>query len=448
MVRFRYRKDRYAIEKIKIFAPALIVVLIGFIIAYQFVAPAPPRTIRVATGSPEGAYFAFGKSYREILAQNGIRLELINTSGSVENLRLLQAPSGGADLAFVQGGLNELTDEDSLVALGSLFFEPMWVFHRLDVPINQMADFHRLRIAIGPEGSGSRVLTLQMLALNGIDETNANLLPYSSQEAADMLLEGRVDAAFFVSSHRSAYIEQLFNSNSVGLLSIDRAEAYAIRYPFLHVLKLPQGVINFQRNIPPRDLMLVAPTAQLVARADVHPALINLLLQAAEKVHFQGGGFEKAGQFPSLKYIDYELSDEASQYYKSGPPFLQRYLPFWVANFLTRMVVILVPLVVLLFPFFRIMPNIYRWRMRSKIYRWYSKFEGIDAVIFKEKRSSGIDTYIKELDDLEEKVAQIRVPLAFQEELFDLRLHIDLMRKKLLKEQVDKTPKGQMDINQ
>jgi len=359
MIRFRYRKDRDAIEKIKIFAPALIVVLIGFIIAYQFVAPAPPRTIRVATGSPEGAYFAFGKSYREILAQNGIRLELINTSGSVENLRLLQAPSGGADLAFVQGGLNELTDEDSLVALGSLFFEPMWVFHRLDVPINQMADFHRLRIAIGPEGSGSRVLTLQMLALNGIDETNANLLPYSSQEAADMLLEGRVDAAFFVSSHRSAYIEQLFNSNSVGL-----------------------------------------------------------------------------------------HSDEASQYYKSGPPFLQRYLPFWVANFLTRMVVILVPLVVLLFPFFRIMPNIYRWRMRSKIYRWYSKFEGIDAVIFKDKRSSGIDTYIKELDDLEEKVAQIRVPLAFQEELFDLRLHIDLMRKKLLKEQVDKTPKGQMDINQ
>jgi hypothetical protein len=278
-----------------------------------------------------------------------------------------------------------------------------------------------------------------MLALNGIDETNANLFPYSSHEAADKLLEGDIDVAIFVSSHRSEYIMQLFNSDSVGLLGIERAEAYAIRYPFLRVLKLPEGVINFKRNVPSRDLMLVAPAAQLVARSDVHPALINLLLQAAEKVHFKGGGFEKAGEFPSPKYIDYDLSEEAARYYKSGPPFLQRYLPFWVANIITRVIVILLPLVALLFPLFRIMPNIYRWRMRSKIYRWYEKFEDIDAVIFKTKQSTDIATYIKELDDLEEKVAHIRVPLAFQEELFDLRLHIDLLRKKLLKEQAHKT---------
>jgi hypothetical protein len=325
------------------------------------------------------------------------------------------------------------------VALGSLFYEPMWVFYRSAVPIKQISDFHRLRIAIGPEGSGSRVLALQMLALNGIDEKNANLLSYSSQEAADMLLAGKIDAAFFVSSHRSEYIMQLFNSDSVGLLGVDRAEAYAIRFPFLHVLKLPEGVINFQKNIPPRDLMLVAPAAQLVARSDVHPALINLLLQAAEKVHFKGGGFEKAGEFPTPKYIDYDLSEEAERYYKSGPPFLQRYLPFWIANFFSRVIVILLPLVAVLFPLFRLMPNIYRWRMRSKIYRWYEKFEDIDAVIFKTRQSTDIATYIKELDDLEEKVAHIRVPLAFQEELFDLRLHIDLLRKKLLKEQADKT---------
>ena len=442
MIRFRFTKGRDTADKLKIFGPALIFTLIAFVIAYQFVAPAPPRTITMATGSPAGAYFASGKSYREILAQNGIHLELINTSGSVENLRLLQASSGGADLAFVQGGLKELAKADNLVALGSLFFEPMWIFHRLAVPIKQISNFHRLRIATGPEGSGSRALALQLLALNGVDETNANLLPYSSKEAAEMLLAGDIDVAIFVSSHRSEYILQLFNSNSVGLVGIDRAEAYAMRYPFLHVLKLPEGVINFQRNIPPRDFLLVAPAAQLVARSDVHSALINLLLQAAEKVHFKGGGFEKAGEFPTPKYIDYDLSEEAARYYKSGPPFLQRYLLLWIANFFTRVIVILLPLVAILFPLFRLMPNLYRWRMRSKIYRWYEKFEGIDAVIFKKKEGTDIAAYIKELDDLEEMVAHISVPLAFQEELFDLRLHIDLLRKKLLKEQIDKTAEG------
>ena len=434
MIKYRGFRNRDTAEKLKIFGPAIVVTIVGFLVTYQFVAPPPPRTLTMATGSPTGAYYAAGKSYREILAKDGITLKLKNTSGSVENLRLLEAPSGGVDVAFVQGGLKELAADNDLVALGSLFFEPMWVFHHVDVSIEQISDFHRLRIAVGPEGSGSRVLTLQMLDLNGIDATNANLFPYSSQKAADLLLEGQIDVAFFVTSYRSAYILQLFRSNTVGLLGINRAEAYAIRYPFLHVLKLPEGVINFRENIPSRDLMLVASTAQLVARSDVHPALISLLLQAAEKVHFKGGGFEKEGQFPTPKYIDYKLSDEAARYYKSGPPFLQRYLPLWLANFIRRMVLMLLPLVALLFPLFKLMPIIYRWRMRSKIYRWYAKFEDIDAVIFNDKKSNDFTKYIAELDDLEEKLTQIRVPLAYQEELFDLRLHIDLLRKKLLKE--------------
>ena len=434
MIKFRPIKDRSTDEKMRIFGPAVVIAIIGFFAAYHFVAPAPSRTITMATGSPTGAYFASGMSYRKILAKNGINLVLKNTSGSIENLRLLEAESNGADVAFVQGGLKTLAKTDNLVALGSLFYEPMWVFHRSGVSITKMTDLHRLRVAVGPEGSGSRVLTLQMLDLNGINETNASLFSYSDQKASDMLLDGQIDIAFFVASHRSEYIMQLFQSNSVGLLGINRAEAYAIRYPFLHVLKLPQGVINFKDNIPSRDLMLVAPTAQLVARSDLHPALINLLLQAAEKVHFKGGGFETDGQFPTPKYVDFELSDEAARYYKSGPPFLQRYLPFWVANFITRTMVMLLPLVALLFPLFKVMPAIYRWRMRSKIYRWYAKFEDIDAVIFKEKKTANVAEYITELDNLEEKVAHIRVPLSYQDELYGLRLHIDLLRKKLQKE--------------
>ena len=418
-------------EKLKIFGPAILVTIIGFVIAYQYVAPAPPRTLIMATGSPEGAYFTSGKSYKEVLAKEGVSLELKNTSGSVENLRLLEAKEAGVDVAFVQGGLQALAEKDKLVALASLFFEPMWIFYRAGVSIEKVSDLQRLRLAVGPEGSGSKVLTLQMLDLNGINEANTRILSYDSQKAADLLLDGQIDVAFFVTSHRSTYILQLFKSRSVRLLGIDRAEAYAIRYPFLHVLKLPQGVIDFKDNIPSRDLMLVAPTAQLVARRDLHPALIQLLLQAAGKIHYKGGGFEKEGQFPTPRYADFKLSEEASRYFKSGPTFLQRYLPFWVANFISRTIVMLLPLAVLLLPLFKLMPPLYRWRMRSKIYRWYKTLEAIDADITQEQVSHGFEKTFTRLDELEKNVANISVPLAFREELYDLRLHIDLLRKKL-----------------
>jgi hypothetical protein len=277
-----------------------------------------------------------------------------------------------------------------------------------------------------------------MLNLNGINEANSRIFSYDSQKAADMLLEGQVDVAFFVGSHRSTYIVKLFKSRSVELLGIDRAEAYAIRYPFLHVLKLPQGVIDLKDDIPSRDLMLVAPTAQLVARADLHPALIYLLLQAADKIHFKGGGFEKEGQFPTPLYVDFELSEEAMRYYKSGPTFLQRYLPFWVANFISRMIVMLLPLAMLLFPLFKLMPPLYRWRMRSKIYRWYKTLEAIDTEITLEQISPSLEKTIARLDDLEKNVANISVPLSFREELYALRLHIDMLRKRLESEKFPK----------
>ena len=433
MFKFKKKENLETKEKLIIFGPAILITIIGFVIAYQYVAPAPPRTLIMATGSPTGAYFASGKSYREILANDGVSLELRNTSGSVENLRLLKSQDDGADVAFVQGGLKALAAEANLVALGSLFFEPMWIFYRAGVSIEKVSDLQRLRLAVGPEGSGSKVLTLQMLDLNGINETNTRILSYDSQKAADLLLDGKIDVAFFVDSHRSKHIRQLFNSKSVGLLGIDRAEAYAIRYPFLHVLKLPEGVIDLKDNIPPRDLMLVAPMAQLVARKDLHPALIHLLLQAAEKIHFKGGGFEKVGQFPTPRYVDFELSEEAMRYYKSGPTFLQRYLPFWVANFISRMIVLLLPLVALLFPLFKLMPPLYRWRMRSKIYRWYNTLEAIDADITQEQMSQSLEKTIAMLDDLEKNVANISVPLSFREELYDLRLHIDMLRNKLYK---------------
>jgi hypothetical protein len=192
-------------------------------------------------------------------------------------------------------------------------------------------------------------------------------------------------------------------------------------------------VLDFSANVPSRDLVLAAPTTQLVVRSDLHPALIDLLLLAARKVHQKGGGFEREGEFPAPKYLDFELSEEAELFYRNGPPFLQRYLPFWVATFLTRMKVMLLPLIVLLFPLFKVMPLAYRWKMRSKIYRWYSELEAVDPKLRKKDLPEHLNGYLLRLDQIEEQVSNICVPLAYSEKLYALRLHIGMLRDELLK---------------
>ena len=420
-------------EYLRVFGPALLLAGIGFVVAFQFVDPAPPRNISIATGSPSGAYFAYGGAYSEILKRDGISLEVLPTAGSAENIKLLEAESGGVDVALIAGGFSTLAQSDKIISLGSLYYEPLWIFHQKNLKLARLPDLRGMRVAVGEEGSGTKVLALQLLELNGISEKNTRLLSYGSQEAATMLLEKKLDAAIFVTTHRSPYIEPLMKSRSLKLMGLERAKAYALKFHYLHVLEVPEGVLNFEANIPSGDLTLVAVTTQLAAKADLHPALINLLLQAAEKVHHKGGRFEKKGQFPSPKYVDFDLSKEAVRFYKSGPPFLQRYLPFWVANFLTRMVVMLVPLFALLYPLFKIMPLIYKWRMRSRIYRWYSELKAVDPEIQKDFVGERLEEYLAKLNEVEKQVSNISVPPAYAEGLYDLRLHIEMLRNKLRK---------------
>jgi len=433
MIKLRKKENLDTKEKLKIFTPAIIIVLVGFVAAYQFVAPAPPRKISIGTGSPNGAYFAFGKKYSELFAKENISLEVKITAGSAENLKLLESDSDGVDIAFVQGGMSTLADTEKLVSLGSLYFEPLWIFHQKGLSLHRLSDLKGLRVAVGEEGSGTKVLAMQLLGLNGITSKNTQLLSYPSQLAVERLLNDEIDIAFFVSTHRSSYILRLLGSKSIKLMGLERAEAYALRYHYLHVFKLPEGVIDFQNNIPSHDLTLVAPTAQLVARSDLHPALVDLFLETAEKIHKSGGGFESRGEFPAPIYLDYELNEDAKRFYRSGPPFLQRYLPFWVATFFSRMKIMLLPLIALLYPLFKLMPPIYRWKMRSRIYRWYSELEAVDPEMKKEDLTENLEKYLSVLDNLEKKVSNISVPLAFSEELYSLRLHIDMLRNKLYK---------------
>jgi len=418
-------------EKLIILCPAVVIAILAFVFATYFVDPFPPRRISIGCGPPEGANFKYAQAYRDILSREGITLELINTAGSAENLKLLDAASGGVDIAFVQGSMKSLVQDTDLVSLGSLFFDPLWIFHRNDLALRRIPDLKGLRLAVGEEGGGTKILTMRLLELNGVNSQNTQIFAYGYQKAADMLLNGEVDVAFFVSTHLAAHVINLIDSKSVKLMGIERAEAYALLYHYLYVLKLPEGVIDLEANIPARDLTLVAPTTQLLARPDLHPALINLLLEAAEIVHESGGDFEREGEFPTPKYLDFKLSPDAERFYKFGPPFLQRYLPFWVAILVSRITILLLPLVAVFLPLFKLMPLLYRWRMRARIYRWYSKLRAFDPQRHKEEATESLQAYLVELEGIEEKVSNISVPLSFSEELYHLRMHIDLVRSKL-----------------
>ncbi len=419
-------------EQLKIFGPAFLVAIIGFWIAYQFVAPAPPDNIVISTGRKDGAYYLFAEEYRDILGRSGITLEIRTSAGSVENIKRLEAKEGGVDLAFVQGGTKRPQGSGNLVSLGSLYYEPLWVFYRGGKAVKRLPELVGKKIAIGEPGSGTRPVALQVLKDNAMGQSPTPVSSVGGKAAASMLLRGDVDAAFFIASPRSATIHQLLLASDIRLMSFDRAEAYARIHRYLSRVTLPQGVIDLHRNIPPADATLIAVAANLVVRQDFHPALIDLLLQTATKVHGTGNLFERPGEFPSPMYLEFPLSNEAARFYRRGPSFLRRYLPFWAATFIDRMIVMLIPFFALLIPLIRILPPTYRWRVRSRIYRWYKNVQAVDVGLRDEQSPERLGELMAELDRIEGELSKISVPPAYADQLYTLRVHINLVRGKLL----------------
>jgi TRAP transporter TAXI family solute receptor len=416
---------------IKTLAPAIILAVAGCIVAWQFVNPAPPDTITIATGQPDGAYLLFAERYREVLAKDGITLNILETAGSVENLQLLENDADSVDIAFVQGGIAGTAGKPKLLSLASLYYEPLWVFYRGADTLTRLTDLQSIRIAAGEPGSGTQALAMTLLEDNRLN--SGDILPLGGQQAAEALLSGKVDAAFFVASVQSPLVQKLLHRQDIKLMSFARADAYTRLYHSLSTITLPEGAIDLQQNIPPHDIMLLAATTNLVARDDFHPALVDLLLQAAEKVHGDGSLFDQPGYFPNDRNLEFPLSDDARRYFKHGPPFLQRYLPFWTANLLDRMKIMLIPLLTLLIPLFKVMPPTFRWQARKKVYRWYRELKDLDVEHPEQLPANTLHTSIRLLDEIEEEARKVTVPLSYTDELYNLRLHIDLVRSKLKK---------------
>jgi TRAP transporter TAXI family solute receptor len=430
----KFRDEEGHMEYLWIFGPAVLLGFIALLITYQFVDPAPPHRITIATGGPQGAYYAFGQRYREILARDGVTLEVLKTDGSVQNIELLESPDASVDVAFVQGGTGGHARGDALESLASVYYEPLWVFVNESVAFSRASDIFGKRISVGPEGSGTRALVLELSRDSGIDDSALVISDLTGKAAVDALRTGSLDMMMLVASPESELVQELLRTDGVGLLGFARADAYTRRHRYLSKLTLPEGAIDLSENLPPNAVELLAPTANLVANNDLHPALVDLLLQAADEVHGGGGLFEQPGAFPSPRFLVFPLGEEARRYFTSGPPFLRRTLPFWAATLIDRLTVMLLPLIAIIIPLMRIMPPIYKWRVRRRVYKWYKKLRKLEGRIQEGVHDDDVAEFHSELERIDTEVRKVKIPWAYAEELYQLRLHIRYVREGLDKQ--------------
>jgi TRAP transporter TAXI family solute receptor len=409
---------------------AITVLVIGFVVAYQFVEPAPPKRIVLATGADGGAYQRFGEEYAAYLQTAGIEVELRTTEGSVENLALLKS-GGEIDVAFVQGGIADSEANDRVLAIGSLYLEPVWLFVDNESAIATIDDLRGKRIALGTEGSGTRAVATKLLAAHGIDSSSAEFVGTALDELDSAFTLGRIDAAFMIASPESEYVSALIGRQDVSLQSLERTDAYVRRLSYLSKVELPQGVIDLRTNTPDTDVQTVALTAMLATTDDLHPALIDLFLIAATDINGQHSLLSDAGQFPTPRFIDLPLSEDAERYFQRGPPFLMRYLPFWAATLIDRLWVMLFPVIGLAIPLMKLIPPAYRWQIRRRLLRLYSELEQVDPYGNAVRDAEDLAERLQQLEKLDNDSIIASVPREYTDDVYKLRRDIDLVRRRL-----------------
>jgi len=442
--------------------PFILLAVALLALAYWWLDPNPPKRVTLATGPAQSAYEEFGKRYAKALASEGITVVLKPSEGSAANLQLLR--EGKVDVGFVQGGTSDYTDQDEedLASLGSLFVEPLWLFYREDAArkvaaaaraakapgaraagkseltedasLSSLTQLQGLRVNLGTAGSGVPSLMGKLLESNHIDPTTLKISRLEQTPATVAFLSGELDAIVFASAPESLMVQMLLQTPGVKLMNFAQSEAYSRRFAFLTPTRLPRGVVDLAANIPPDDVQLVAPTTSLITRTSTHPALQQLLAQAGNDIHGGAGWFKGAREFPNRDNSELPIAKEAERAIKNGTPVLQRYLTFWVSNLVERMWLVMGIIIAIMLPLSRIIPPLYAFRVRSRIFRWYGQLRDIENCV----NSSGGDSstnkdLLEELNNLESRAEKITVPLSYTDELYALRANINLVRKKLLR---------------
>ncbi|MFL9897530.1 TAXI family TRAP transporter solute-binding subunit [Paraburkholderia fungorum] len=415
------------------FGPILLIAAAAIWVAVRLIQPAPPSTLTISAGPEGSTFWNAAQKYKTILARNRITLNVLSSEGSLQNLKRLSDPKSNVDVGFVQDGVAPGPANQGLMSLGSVAYVPLAIFYH-GPTVTRLSEFKGLRLAVGAEGSGTRELALALLKANGIVPGSGptKLLPLSGDDAADALVAGKIDAAFLAGdSAQPAVMGKLYRTPNVQFYNFTQADAYTRRFPYLTQLEMPMGAFDLGKNLPSAPIHMVAPTAELVARDSLHPALSDLLIEAAREVHGKANIMQRAGEFPAPLAHDFPISDDAARYYKSGKSFLYRILPFWLASLADRLLVVVVPLIVLLIPALRLVPALYAWRVKSRIYRWYGALIAIERSALSEHSAEERAALIERLDAIEESVNGLKMPLAYADQFYVLREHIGFVRERL-----------------
>lgn len=408
---------------------------------FTFFNSAAPTTLTMTSGEEGSIFQKYALQYKKILAKEGVNLTILPSDGSIDNLNKLSDKHVNVDIGFVQSGIAQGAKLDKLMSLGSVAYQPIMVFYHGESK-HLIADFEGLRLNIGELGSGTHSLALSILKENGIlPEGNTQLIEKPSLDPAKDLLEDRVDAIFVMGDSASIQqIKTLIKTPGINIFNFVQADGYTRRIKYLHKLVLPEGSIDLGKNIPVNDLNLIAPTVELIARDSLHPALSDLLLDVAHEVHGSSGLFVKSGEFPNLTTQEFRLSPDSIRYYKSGKSFLYRDFPFWMASFINRILVVIVPLLLILIPAIKLAPSIYRWKIQLHIYPFYKALLELERDAFVSNvDESKRQQILQNLDQLEVKLSKIKIPAAFGDMFYGLRGHINFVRTRLMAEQISES---------
>ena len=406
-----------------------IVSILSLVLIYFF--PAPPSKISMAIAFKGSSFEYYGRRYREIFARSNVDLELRATSGAVENLQLLQDPKSGIQISFMLGGISNGKHAPGSWSLGTVYNNPFWIFYSSNVLFDRLSQLEGKRIAVGPVGSGTRASAEQILGKGGVNSETATFLPHAGSAAVEALNDGKVDAVWIIGTPDGAAVKSLLENPNVRIMSLPMAEAFTRIFPELARLVLPQGVIDIARNIPPNDVQLIGSTTKVLVRSDLHPEIVQLLLQTMVEVHGGSNIFQRTGEFPNSTDVEYPVAPAAIDFYKNGPSFMQRHLPLWLSVHAQRAIAVLVTAIALGLPLFRFLPMAYNWITRRRLFYWYGQLKDLEASFDFSLTDKNLAEKQAEIERIEEAVSHIRFPLTFSDQLYNLRSHIDIVRRKI-----------------
>jgi len=415
-------------------AAIVLIAIAGLVAAFSVLSPTPPRNIVMSTGPEGSAYATYAEQYREHFAENGITLELRSSGGALENLDRLTDENDNVEIAFITMGSLSQAEQEKLYSLGAMFFEPLWMFTSDDEVANRnIGSLPRKKVSIGLPGSRSNFSARGLFRLLGFGANDIPLLELNPRDAADRVKAGSIDVFVTVANASTPVVRDLLSSPEVTLVDFTRADALTALYPQLKKLIVPAGVGSIAKNLPPNDVRIVASTAILAVRKDIHPAIQTLLLDAASEIHAAPDLFHADGRFPSTDTYLVPLSPNATRYYKSGRPFLQRILPFWLAILVMQILVAALPLIGLVYPALKFMPSAFEWTMRRRIFRLYGELRMLESELPENIKDGSMDEFARKLDDLESRVRNLKVPLTFSNLVFALRSHVNVVRARIPK---------------